>query len=73
MYLQKSTLLKEKQISNLRKSGPNGLDIDTGKSLTQKDARSMLAMCYQLVPDRYVPDNEEGKWKCGAWKFQYAG
>ena len=73
MYLQKSTLLKEKRISNQRKSGPNGLDIDTGQSLTQKDARSMFTMRYQLVPDRYVPENEERKRKCGAWKFQYAG
>ena len=29
----------------------------------------MITMCYQLVPDQYVPENEERKRKCGAWKM----
>ena len=54
MSLQKSTLLKENQLSNVSKIQVNDINIATGKSLTQKHARSMFTMSYKLVPDWYL-------------------
>ena len=54
MYLQKPTTLKENRLLNLCKIRANGLDIDTGKSSTQKEARIMLIMRNKLVPYRHL-------------------
>ena len=54
VHLQDSTLLKKNRLSNIWKIWANGLDIATGQSSTQKEARSMFTMRYQLVLDWYL-------------------